>query len=242
MQDKIWSRLFKHYQTAVEHFGNENVLGVFLYGSQNYQCDLPTSDIDTKCILLPDLYHLAVAKYDVKHLAVDDEVCECMTIMHMVSNWKKQNSNFLEIMFTDYFLINPNYLGIWETFIHTWREKIARYNVCCGIKSICGQALHTIRQNPYDGKKIGNGYRLLCLLDKYEQGAPYGECLVPDCAALVKEYKAGMIQPLASTSEDLLRHFEKHMREADNYPPENKSLKPILDNFILELLQKRIMG
>ena len=89
----IMDRVKLHYQKAVEHYGRENVLGVFLYGSQNYHCSLETSDVDTKCILVPNLYHLAIKPYEVKHLHVpreneEAEICECMTLMHMVSNWK----------------------------------------------------------------------------------------------------------------------------------------------------------
>ena len=60
---KIRKRIFAHYKRAIEHYGEDNVLGVFLYGSQNYDCDIEGSDVDTKCILLPDLYHLALHPY-----------------------------------------------------------------------------------------------------------------------------------------------------------------------------------
>jgi hypothetical protein len=93
--EKIMNRVWEHYHRAIAHYGIENVLGVFLYGSQNYNCDIEGSDVDTKCILVPDLYHLALHPLKTTHLNiyVDDtgvpEVCECMTIQHMVANWKK---------------------------------------------------------------------------------------------------------------------------------------------------------
>ena len=143
----IMDRVKLHYERAIAHYGKENVLGVFLYGSQNYHCDLEDSDVDTKCILIPDLYHLAIKPYEVKHLHIptegdDFEVCECMPIQHMVSNWKKQNPNFLEILFTDYCIVNSMYEDIWEEF-KSYREEIARYDVNKGLKSIAGQALHS---------------------------------------------------------------------------------------------------
>ena len=59
-KERIMKRIIAHYNRAIQHYGVDNVLGVFLYGSQNYGCDLETSDVDTKCILLPNLYHLAI--------------------------------------------------------------------------------------------------------------------------------------------------------------------------------------
>lgn len=43
----------KHYNMLVEL--DYNVVGVFLYGSQNYELDYEKSDVDTKAIVLPTL-------------------------------------------------------------------------------------------------------------------------------------------------------------------------------------------
>ena len=175
----VMARVQKHYDRAVKHYGEENVLGVFLYGSWNYNTSTPDSDVDTKCILVPNLYHLAIAPYEVKHLAVDDEVCECMTIMHMVANWKKQNINFIEIMFTDYCIINPMYKSLWEGLLPmTLREGLARYDLKQAVHSMTHQAIHTMRQNPNDGKKYMNGVRILTTLQRLiETNAPYKDCI-----------------------------------------------------------------
>ena len=163
----IQERLQKHYDKAITHYGESAVLGVFLYGSWNYGTNLPDSDVDTKCILIPNLYSLAIKPYEVKHLAVDDEVCECMSIMHMVANWKKQNINFVEILFTDYYIINPLYADIWyETLTLGNREAIARYDTKAAVLSMAYQALHTMKQDPSDPKKIMNAARILNSLGK----------------------------------------------------------------------------
>ena len=157
----VKARVRKHYECAVAHYGEAAVLGVFHYGSWNYGTNLPDSDVDTKCILVPDLFHLAIKPYEVKHLHVDDEVCECMTIMHMVQNWKKQNINFVEILFTDYCIINPLYQDIWATrFNAENREAIARYDIKAAVLSMSYQAINTLKQDPNDLKKIMNGARI----------------------------------------------------------------------------------
>lgn len=255
---RIMARVAAHYKHATEHYGEDNVLGVFLYGSQNYNCDLENSDVDTKCILIPDLYHLALHPYKTNHLHVyneeheEPEVCECMTIQHMVANWKKQNPNFLEIMFTQYACINPKYYNEWARFLvkEGFREEIARYDVRGGVLSIAHQAINTIHQNPMDGKKIGNGCRLLQLLDSYVEGAPYNVCLTRNNSEVIREFKSGAREVLPEHASILIEKLEKHLDNIDsmvNYPDRDsiytgprRELDTPIDNFVMRLIETRL--
>ena len=248
-KSRINARIAAHYNRAIQHYGVDNVLGVFLYGSQNYNCDLETSDVDTKCILLPDLYHLAIKPYETKHLHIprdaegEYEVCECMTLMHMCANWKKQNPNFLEIMFTEFCVVNPAYARMWDNFRFEWREKIARYDIRQGVMSVAHQALHTIKQNPMDGKKIGNGYRLMHLLCAYDFGVDYASCLVPlkDEAAQIKRLKSGEEEVLPHYADALIQYFDSVIEAYEEKEiSKDKSVELALENFILLMLQDRL--
>lgn len=173
----VQERLAAHYKKACEHYAEENILGVFLYGSWNYGTNLPDSDVDTKCILIPNLYHLAIKPYEVKHLDVDGEVCECMTIQHMVDNWKKQNINFLEILYTGYYIVNPKFIPEWFDFIAEWREALAHYDVKKAILSMGNQALHTYRQDPTNFKKQMNTIRIYHSLVRLINNHNYWFCI-----------------------------------------------------------------
>lgn len=245
----IMDRVHLHYEYAVSHYGRENVLGVFLYGSQNYECDNEGADVDTKCILLSDLYHLAIRPYETKHLHVpreegqDPEVCECMTLQHMVANWKKQNPNFLEIMFTYFYVLNPEYEDIWWSYIAGYREHIARYDVRQGIMSVAHQALNTIKQGPMDGKKIGNARRLLYLLHAYDVGLPYKDCLIPPDNVFIKALKAGRVPVKEGEADTLSAAFREMI---DKYEEResgvNRALDCSLDNFVMDMIRRRIMN
>lgn len=247
--ERIMNRVYAHLEKAMERYGEENVLGVFLYGSQNYNCDIESSDVDTKCILVPDLYHLALHPLKTTHLNiyVDDtgvpEVCECMTIQHMVANWKKQNPNFLEIMFTQFCAINPLYFDEWAKFLikEGYREEIARYDVRAGVLSVAHQAIHTINQDPMNGKKIGNGVRLVRLLENYTQGVDYEHCLSWQVdSAMIKEFKAGTREVLPEHANMLLTRLEEFIDCAGQYPGPRRELDVPLDNFIMNLFRIRL--
>lgn len=245
----IMDRVYLHYEYAVAHYGRDNVLGVFLYGSQNYECDNEGADVDTKCILLPDLYHLAIHPYETKHIHIlreegqDPEVCECMTIQHMVHNWKKQNPNFLEIMFTRFYVINPEYKDLWRNYLDTHREHIARYDVRQGIMSVAHQALNTIKQGPFDGKKIGNARRLLYLLHAYDVGLPYKDCLIPADNVFIKALKAGRVAVKEGEADMLSAAFDEMIAKYENVEVgKNKALEISLENFVMDMIRRRIMN
>lgn len=246
---RIMERVAAHYEKAKEHYGEDNILGVFLYGSQNYNCDLETSDVDTKCILISDLYHLALHPYKTNHLHLyvedreEPEVCECMTIQHMVANWKKQNPNFLEIMFTQFACINPTYYDEWARFLvkEGYREEIARYDVRGGVLSIAHQAIHTIHQNPMDGKKIGNAVRLLRLLENYTSGCNYEHCISWQVdSAMIKDYKSGIRKVHPENAPYLLTRLEGFVENAPMYSGPRRELDVPLDNFMMRLFEIRL--
>lgn len=233
----VMTRVNKHYTRAIEHYGEGAVLGVFLYGSWNYNTNTPDSDVDTKCILIPNLYSLAIKPYEVKHLHIDDEVCECMTIMHMVNNWKKQNINFVEIMFTDYYIINPLYRELWEElFPFADREKVARYDLRQAIHSMVHQAIHTLKQDPNDPKKIMNGSRILMTLDRLTRTErTYKGCIwMPEAVRDLRFQKADIHRV-----SDLLVCLEEYLNHIDEYVDKG-SFKPAVDRMLEELVLKLI--
>lgn len=243
----VMERVQKHYNRAIERFGDDAVLGVFLYGSWNYNTNTPDSDVDTKCILVPNIYHLAIKPYEVKHLHIyageekDFEVCECMSIMHMTDNWKKQNINFLEIMFTDYCIINPLYKDIWEELMDSEsKERIARYDLRKAIHSMAHQAIHTVHQNEKDPKKIMNGWRILETLKAVcDTNLPYKECIWMDESIRARRF----VEPEARDVQALLGQLEWWLEDVDKYA-EMGSFKPAVDRHleevVLRLIQYRV--
>lgn len=244
-ETKIKERLEKHYSTAMLKYGKEAVLGVFLYGSQNYNTDIEGSDVDTKCILIPNIRTLACYPYEVKHLDVDGEVCECMSIQHMVANWKKQNINFVEIMFTPYCKINPIYESLWYDFVGSkLRDRVARYDVKKAILSMANQALHTYFQDPSDFKKQMNTTRLQAsLLRITDSSRPYWECIhfEDEVANELREIRA--IGAEAADMQDRIDNLNYYIARAAQYtadPEEQEATNSALDDLIVAFIRTRL--
>ena len=140
----INKELQKHYEEALKYFDEHHIVGIFLQGSQNYGLDVDGSDIDTKLIVTPTFKEIVRADNPVSttHIMDNDEHIDFKDVRLYIKTFLKQNPNFLEILFTRYFYINPLYKDLWMQLVEH-REAIARYDIFANIKAIRGVALES---------------------------------------------------------------------------------------------------
>ena len=178
---RTWEEALQEHKQAVLNAGfkEENILGIFAYGSQNYKVETENSDWDTKAIIIPTYEELVMRPPVSKEIHLDNgEHVEIKDIREIVKNFKKQNINFIEILYTEYNWVNRIYKSLWTKYFINNRHEIANYDINKTIQSICGQALHTLSQNPNDPKKVANGFRLERFIDRYLNVANYRDCIV----------------------------------------------------------------
>ena len=180
-KEHIKNRLKAHYK-YIESLGYE-VIGIFLQGSQNYNLDIYekdyTSDIDTKCIVLPTLDNLikgnqmTSTKYD-----FEGEQIDVKDIRVMMEMWKKQNQSYLEILFTDYKIINPKYKSYLKEILDM-KNDIIQLNppqLARCIKGMSGEkvvaleheypaTVEKIKKFGYDPKQLASIVRLTHLIE-----------------------------------------------------------------------------
>ena len=166
-EDKIWDGIKEHLTDALEHFPENRIVALALQGSQNYGLDTSDSDIDTKLIVTPSFYELAMNEKPVSRTFVRDneEHIDEKDIRLYIETFRKGNMNFLEILFTDFYYVNPLYENAWNVLISN-REAIARMNPYRVMQSMCGMCgeknhalqhrypakQHIIDEFGYDGK------------------------------------------------------------------------------------------
>ena len=122
----IQTQLQRHYNSALTLYKPEQIIGVFCQGSQNYGLDTINSDIDTKCIIVPAFKDICLAKQPISttHILDNNEHLDAKDIRLYCQCFRKQNLNFLEILFTPYYIINPLYREQWMRLVEH-REEIA---------------------------------------------------------------------------------------------------------------------
>ena len=249
----VKQRLKAHFNAAVEHFGEDRVFGVFHYGSFNYGLATAASDVDTKCILLPTFEDMCrQEQWTSVELHVDEEHCECKDIRKMVQMWQKMNMNFLEILFTDNYYINPKYLrhnGVMEYWhqILSYNDNMAYYDVNKAFMSVIGQTKGTARANEITAKKVMTVARLVMVLEKLNRNVPYEQIVrysVSEQEALLKlktEYEKENQEIRRRAVVDYMvlmeEYYDMWIKKHKNTPPSN-----IYEDKIYGLVERMIFG
>lgn len=192
------------------------VLGVFLQGSQNYGLDYNGSDIDTKTIVVPSFEDFVLNKKPTSTTLIlpSNEHIDLKDIRLMHECFRKQNINFIEILFTKYRYMNPDYETLYQPMFDN-NEKIAHYNNYAAVNCMAGMVYekHKAMEHPYptlidkiekygyDNKQLHHIIRCEEFLNRYIAGVPYAECLIPTNPQYLIKVKAEYIHSLAEAQD-----------------------------------------
>lgn len=256
-EERIMKRMQEHYNRGVELYGESRIVGLFLQGSQNYGLDYEGSDIDTKLILTPTLEDIIFNRRPVSttHVMENEEHLDAKDIRLYIQTFRKQNLNFLEILFTEFKIVNPQYEKMWNVLVEH-REEIARYNEFQAIKSMKGIAMEKyhamkhpypsklalIEDHGYDGKQVHHLIRVEDYIDRYIRGHSYESCLKPSHGKVPRmmEYKRQEI-PLDIAEIEAKAAIDHVIEMADAFAETVENVgKPEVDA-ILDGVQRDIM-
>jgi len=223
MEDRekfIKDEVHKHYED-LNKLGFGDVFAIFLQGSQNYGMDEYTdeykSDVDTKAIIVPSLDEILSSDrkpYSSVYVREDNSHIDIKDVRTMFEMFKKQNTSYIELLFTDYYIVNPKYQKFFDELM-AMREDIARYNTNLHLTALCGSAHNKflamthisphseekIKKFGYDPKELHHLMRYLDLEQKYIKGCGYKECLTPSDPEFLMNVKKGKIY----TSEEAIK-------------------------------------
>lgn len=251
-------RVNDHYKESLEYFSKDYIVICALQGSQNYQLDLPTSDVDTKLIVTPSFKDIALARKPVSttHVRDNAEHVDFKDVRLYFETFRKQNLNFLEILFTPYKIINLDYAAQWNRLIQK-REEIAHMNPFRAVKSMKGIALEkyhamehpypskadVLAQYRYDPKQTHHLVRVDNYLTRYIKGDKYEDCLVPDekMKTFLLDIKKGKytLAEARSLAEYSLEHVTKIADEfcADTEDKEDESIRELLEDVSYNIMK-----
>ena len=188
----ICDKVIEHYEEALHYFDNSKIVGIFYQGSGNYGLDYEESDVDTKLIVVPSFRDIAMNKQPVSttHFRANDEHIDFKDIRLYMQTFRKQNLNFLEILFTPYYIMCGDYAHEWERLIAA-REEIAHMNPYKAMNSMAGMCsekhhalqhpypakLDILAEHGYDGKQLSHQERVRHAMIKYAAGDSYWSCI-----------------------------------------------------------------
>lgn len=253
----VISRVQEHYDESLNYFTSNEIVLCALQGSQNYGLAYEGSDVDTKLIVVPTFKDIALNRKPVSttHVRANDEHTDWKDVRLYMETFRKQNLNFLEILFTDYKVMNPYYENQWNRLIGK-REEIARMNPWRAVKSMKGIAMEKYHamKHPYpsklnilaehgaDGKQISHLIRVDDFLERYISGEPYWSCLYPSLEKYdeIMNYKKQkfILEEAEDKAEKVLHHV---IEIADNFCDKHQDCENIEIRELLEDVSYNIM-
>lgn len=253
--DKIMDRLQENYNTVVNQ-GHE-IVGVFLQGSQNYNLQYEGSDIDCKAVILPKFNDFVLNNKMVSttHVLENNEHIDLKDIRLMFDCFKKQNINFVEILFTEYKILNPKYESFWQRLIDN-NELIAHYNNYVAVNCMAGMALEKykalehpypatidkIEKYGYDGKQLSHQLRIKEFIKRYVVGEKYSDCLITKTRDYLisvkcnKEYSLEEARVVASNTKAFIDSFKRIYMEK-NAVVVNQQVEDILNDVLVDIIK-----
>ena len=190
----IQNRVEEHLAAALEKHPDLDWFVIALQGSQNYGLDDDDSDIDTKLLTLPSLNELVLDKKPLNYtLVLDDgtnEHCDIKDVRMYFKTFRKQNINFVEILYTDYWIVNPAYKDIWFEMLAV-REELVHMNRYAAVSCMVGMArekfhalchaypskVEVLEKFGYDPKQLHHLIRLKRFFEHYVSNESYEKCL-----------------------------------------------------------------
>lgn len=256
----IMDRVQEHYNESLRYFPDDRIVGIFLQGSQNYRLEVPGSDVDTKLIVAPTFKEIAMNHKPVSttHVRENDEHTDWKDIRLYMQTFRKQNLNFLEILFTDFSIVNPMYEKQWKRLVEA-REEIARFNPYRAVQSMKGIALEKyhameheypskieiIKRYGYDPKQLHHLRRVEDYLKRYICGHSYSDCLNPGnfseelIAIKMGKYSLEEARDIAKKSIDKVEHLAAKAYELfDN--KEDSEVNELLNDVQYEIMKVAI--
>lgn len=258
----VMDRVREHYDEALTYFPEDRIVGIFLQGSQNYGLATPQSDVDTKLIVTPTFKDIAMNRKPVSttHIRTNEEHIDFKDIRLYIQTFRKQNLNFLEILYTDFAIVNPIYEKQWNRLVES-REVITHFNPYRSVQSMKGIALEkyhameheypskieVLKKYGYDPKQLHHLVRVEDYLGRYINGESYENCLDPGpMKQELIEIKMGKysLVDARSIADKAKAHVEEMAEYAYSIYPneEDPEVNELLDDVQYEIMRIAVKG
>ena len=259
----IMNKMKEHYEEVKTLIPEKHIVLLALQGSQNYGLDYEGSDVDTKCITTPTFREIALNKKPLSttHIRENDEHIDLKDIRLYIQTFRKQNLNFLEILYTPYFYLpNENFVPIWGDLVER-REEITHYDRVRSVKSMMGIAsekyfamehhyparMKWIHKFGYDCKQLHHLLRIEEYLIRYLNDEPYGDCLLSKQPEYLKAVKLGHhnlteAREIANKSYNNIHSICDNFIEKHKDDPVNNEISDFLDDISYKIMKISVIN
>lgn len=178
----IFKRLKQHYNRVKED--GYNILFIALQGSQNYGLDNENSDVDSIAVVLPTLNEISLNQPPISRtIKLDNECIDIKDVRLISHQWIKQNTQYLQILFTEFKIVAKEYRDFYNQLIQMNEDIVTinrthLYRNIIGIGTACYRDFYSKGLGKrYKGKNLYHLIRLTCLFDNLNNNLSYKDSL-----------------------------------------------------------------
>lgn len=251
----------------LSHNTKHNVAGIFVQGSQNYNCDIYTdeymSDIDVKVIIIPSFEDILTETkpFSYTYVMEDDSHIDVKDIRLYIELLKKQNPSYLEILYTQYKIVCND--GLNNLLDIDMIDEIQEINKESLLKSIKGMALEKykalchpypnikdeIEQYGYSKKQLHHLYRMyLMQKDICESGITFENSLHKSHTVsertILMYYKTQFmnITKVLEIADDLVKQIElNHLKYINTAPKYNEEIGNRVKDIVNKIIRNEVI-
>lgn len=255
----IMDRVREHYDEALTIFPKDKILCIVLQGSQNYCLDYANSDIDTKCIVLPTLEEICLNKKATSytHVRENNEHIDFKDLRVITGDFKKQNINFLEVLFSKYIIINLDYAHLFQPLLDN-AEAITCYDNHRFVRATAGMSMEKHKALTLDRpsqheeivkygwscKQLHHIIRLNTFLKRWIHNTSFKDCLIDpysDYLVAVKQNGHSMFdlnaaKELAKYMDDETNDIKEKYILTHNHVI-NDNVEKMIDDVVVEVIK-----
>ena len=239
-EQEIFNRVKEHHEEA-KSLGY-NVVATILQGSQNYgleiDCEEYHSDVDTKCIVIPsfDDFCSNKGRISTTYVRANNEHIDLKDVETLFELFRKANVNILEILFSKYYIVEPDYKD-WFEKLRSYGERICSANKCQTFRTMSGLSMEKykalehpypsiidkIEKYGYDGKQLHHILRIANFINRYYYDESFESCLKVNQNERIDMDKAKLNKFSLKEARQLAKKFDNFTKDIkDKYCEDHK--------------------
>ena len=134
------------YDNYIKFYGNNQILGVFLVGLGNYGFAESEEELKFIIVYLPTFEELCTQNFILKRDNFEGELYDARRVYTIISH---NYDISLELLYTNYYFINPKYRELWNNYFYNNRNKFSVMDKKERLKRIRDMVQKAFNQNNY---------------------------------------------------------------------------------------------
>lgn len=208
---EIKGDLYNTYKKYKQKYGKNNILGIFLIGGYNYGITKNAEVPRYIVVYVPTFDELCIKR----PIDIEEDNVRIIDIRKVYRVALNKDLNILEILFTDYYLVNPKYEELFNKYFYNNREELGRCNEKARLeKAAAAIKKADLRQDYFEVMRLSIAAQLYMT-----KGMSVNDCFHISCpryTKILQEVKDGFTMISTADALETVQNLIKYASEEED--------------------------